>query len=289
MRNLMMLAALALAAWPSAVRGDPDGRPDIYLRFGGALVEPITSSSELELVGVDGPASLAVENGPIDGSGATVSSAMIPAGSIGVVLPTASRRWAAELVVGAPFTVKFEATGTLSDTSIAPTALGIPTGVGPLGPRLGEAEAVPIVATAIYRLRDHGAVLPYVGGGPSLLIARKAKITNPMLLPKSRDPAMTEHKPEMKISPAPGLVVQAGVDVRLWSSSKPRWVQSVYARLDVKFILLRAHAEVHDIVVETPGLPLFERVKVGNAEMDVWVNPLIINAGVGFDFDFDLW
>lgn len=86
------------------------------------------------------------------------------------------------------------------------------------------------------------------------------------------------HQPELSIPPAPGLVLQGGLDVRLW--------KSVYARLDVKFIaLMLARAEVHHVEVETPGLPLFQSVEVGTAKMSIWVNPLIIQLGVGADFD----
>jgi hypothetical protein len=81
----------------------------------------------------------------------------------------------------------------------------------------------------------------------------------------------------MYISPAPGLVLQGGIDVRLASR--------VYARLDVKFIaLMYARARVEHVQVATPDLPLFESTEVGTAKMSMWVNPLIIQAGVGTDF-----
>jgi outer membrane protein W len=245
-------------------------RPSFYFRAGGAIVKPLSSSRELELADVDGPASLAVQNGPIAGSGATVSSATVFAGILGYVLPTPSRRWSVEAVVGLPFTVKFQATGTLANMSIAPTALGIPTGVGPLGPQLGEAKAAPGVATAVYQLTGVGMLRPYLGAGAAVLLALDPKVTNPTLT--------AVNQPEMTIAPAPGLVLQGGLDVRLW--------KAVYARLDVKFIaLMQARAEVHHVEVKTPGLPLFDSVEVGTAKMNIWVNPLIVNLGVGFDFD----
>lgn len=247
-------------------------RPSLYVRLGGALVAPVAQSREMELADVNGTASLAVANGPIRGSGASVDSALIPAAIVGVVLPTASRRWSSELVLGIPFTVKFKATGTLADTSIAPMALGIPTGVGPLGSDLGEAKAIPIVVTATYRWPVHRVFAPYFGAGPAVLFASDAKVTNRML---------TEvNQPDMTIDPAPGLVLQSGLDARL--------TKSIYARLDVKFIaFMLARAEVHNVNVKTPGLPLFDSVEVGTAKMDVWVNPFIVHASVGFDFD--LW
>jgi len=252
---------------PPGPRADPPHR--FYVRAGVATVAPVTSSQEMELSDVNGPASLAVQNGPIAGSGATVDSATIPAAILGYVLPIASRRWSIETVLGVPFTVKFKATGTLASTSIAPTALGIPTGVGPLGSELGEAKAVPPVLTLVYQLMSDGMLRPYVGAGVSVLFAYDAHVTNPMLT------AVGE--PEMSISPAPGAVLQGGLDVRVW--------KSVYARLDVKFIaLMKARAEVRHIQVETPGLPLFDNVEVGTAKMNIWVNPFIVQGGVGVDF-----
>jgi len=278
----LVLAWLAAVAWPGLAEAQPDAeRPEtpavlrpaaprrFYLRAGGALVQPLTSSRELELADVDGPASLAVHNGPIAGSGATFDAATVPAVIVGYVLPTASRRWSIETVLGVPFKVKFQATGTLATMSIAPTALGIPTGVGALGPELGEAMAVPPIVTAVYQLTDGGLLRPYVGGGVSVLFAYDAHITNPMLT--------AVRQPEMSIAPAPGIVVQAGLDVRLWSK--------VYARLDLKYIgLMLARAEVRHLEVKTPGLPLFDSVEVGTAKMNIWVNPLIVQGAIGVDF-----
>jgi outer membrane protein W len=237
----------------------------LFIRGGVAVVKPLSQSRELELADIDGPASLAVQNGPIEGSGTTVSSATIPALIVGYRIKP---RWAIETVLGVPFTVKFKATGTLRDMSIAPTALGIPTGVPALGEDLGEAKAMPPVITAVYDLKP-GRVRPYVGGGISVLFATNAKVTNPILTEVSQ--------PDMKISPAPGIVLQGGIDAML--------TKRVYARLDVKFIaLMLARARVEHVQVRAPDLPLFDTVEVGTAKMSVWVNPLIIQGGLGVDF-----
>jgi outer membrane protein W len=279
----VILGCLAAIAWPAAASAQPEPPPEtpapaarpraqprrFYFRAGGAVVAPATTSREMELADIDGPASLAVHNGPIAGSGATVDSATIPAVILGYVLPFASRRWSLETVLGVPFTVKFRATGSLANMSIAPTALGIPTGVGPIGSELGEAKAVPPVVTLVYQLTEGGLLRPYLGVGASVLFAYDAHVTNPMLI--------AVHQPDMTIAPAPGVVLQGGLDARLW--------KSVYARLDVKFIgLMMARAEVHHIEVKTPGLPLFDNVEVGTAKMNIWVNPFIVQAGVGVDF-----
>lgn len=237
----------------------------LYVRAGIAHVTPLSQSRELELADIDGPASLAVQNGPIVGSGSTISSATIPAITVGYRL---RERLSLETVLGVPFTVKFKATGTLRDMSIAPTALGIPTGVPALGEELGEAKAAPPMATLVYDLR-RGRVRPFVGAGLAILFGFNGKVTNPVL---------TEVAPvDLKISPAPGIVVQGGIEARLH--------QRVYARLDLKFIggmLARARAE--HVQVRAPDLPLFDTVEVGTAKMSVWVNPLILQLGLGTDF-----
>lgn len=238
----------------------------LYLRAGVAHVAPLASSREMELADIDGPASLAVQNGPIAGSGADVSSATIPALIIGYRL---TRKIALETILGVPFTVKFRATGTLANESIAPMVLGIPTGVPALGSELGEAKAVPPLVTLVYSLRDQGRVRPYAGAGAAMLFAYDAKVTNPMLVEVSQ--------PEFEIAPAPGLVLQTGIEATLTGR--------IYARLDVKYIaFMLARAEVHHIQVRAPELPLFDTVEVGTAKMSVWVNPLIIQAGIGTDF-----
>jgi outer membrane protein W len=125
------------------------------------------------------------------------------------------------------------------------------------------------VVTLVYSLIPHGTFRPYVGAGAAVLIAMGSKVTNPTLTEIS--------KPDMSIAPAPGLALQTGLEARLNSR--------FYARLDFKYIaLMEANAEVHHIQVKTPGIPLFDSVEVGTAKMSVWVNPLIIQAGVGMDF-----
>jgi outer membrane protein W len=102
-----------------------------------------------------------------------------------------------------------------------------------------------------------------------VLFAYDEKVTNPLLTEVS--------EPEMSIAPAPGVVFQAGAEATVW--------RSIYARLDVKFIaLMMARARVEHVQVRTPELPLFDTVEVGTAKMNVWVNPLIVQLGVGTDF-----
>jgi outer membrane protein W len=262
-----VLIALLLA--PALAAAEPPKQHRLYVRAGAAVVAPVESSREMELADIDGAASLAVQNGPIAGSGATIDSATIPAMIIGYRLPWLHGRLSLETILGTPFKVKFHATGTIATESLAPMALGIPTGVQPLGSELGEATAAPPTLTAVYDLAPGARVRPFVGAGVAVLLAFSPKVTNPIL---------TEvREPEMTVAPAPGLVLQGGVEARI--------TRRIYARLDVKFIAgMLARAEVHHIVVKTPELPLFETAEVGTAKMSMWVNPFILCAGIGADF-----
>lgn len=266
----VLAAVLALAVAPSAARAEGwFSWKRLYVRgVGAAYMIPFEQAREMELADVDGPASLAVQNGPIAGSGATVDNALFAALSVGYRLPILNNRLSIETVLGKPPTIKFRATGTLANESLAPSALGIPSGVPALGPELGEATALPPLFTAVYQLRESGVLRPYAGAGLAVLIAMNAKVTNPILTEVSQ--------PDFDISPAPGFVMQAGLDVKLW--------KKVYARVDVKFIAgMLAKAEVHHTEVRTPLIPLFDTVEVGTAKMSMWVNPLIVQAGVGCD------
>jgi outer membrane protein W len=267
-RAVLACATAALALAPTAARAE-SWWERLYFRGGVARVALLEQSRELELADIDGGASLAVQNGPISGSGATISSATILAVTIGYRLKPLDGRLSLETIVGLPFTMTFRATGTLANESIAPMVLGIPTGVEALGPEMGKATVAPAVVTVVYQLLRRGPVRPYAGAGPALLITTNARVTNPLLTAAG--------EPDFKVAPAPGFVLQAGAEVKLW--------KNVYARLDVKFIAgMLARATVKHMQIRTPELPLFEPVEVGTAKMDVWVNPLIVQGGVGLDF-----
>jgi len=258
-------AAIALAAMVAVAHADPDR---LYVRAGVVHVTWLSQSHELALSGVSGPASLAISDGPIAGSGTAIAPVTTPAVIVGYVLPVAGDRVAIETVLGAPLHVRFRATGRLADTSIAPMALGLPTGIPALGANLGEADAAPPIVTAVYRLVDLGPAHAYAGGGLAALITYNAHATNPVLTEVAQ--------PTFHIDPAPGLVVQAGVELRLWSR--------VAARLDLKYVaLMKAHAAVDGIRVRTPALPLFDTVDVGTATLDMWINPLAVQIGIGVE------
>jgi len=47
---------------------------------------------------------------------------------------------------------------------------------------------------------------------------------------------------------------------------------------------MMARTEVHHIEIQAPNLPLFDTVEVGTAKANIWVNPFVVQAGVGVDF-----
>lgn len=246
------------------------GATPFYFRAGYTRLAPDSSSTEISLSDVGGPADLAVDNGPIRGSGATVESVDFPSVIVGWRLPWGDGNWAVETILALPLTVEFKTDGTLVNQSIAEYALGnIPTGVPPLGKEFGEAKVLPPVVTLVYRFLPGHALRPYVGAGMAYMLSYDAKVTNPVLTAVSQ--------PELEIDPAFGFALQGGVE---WNFAGNWWVNA-----DVKFIGgLEAAAKVKDIWVEVPDLPLYDVARVGDASVDVTVDPWVFHIGIGFDF-----
>lgn len=240
-------------------------RNRFYVRAGVAYVDPRMSSGSLQLQPT-ALASLAATMPPQGGIETDASS--IFAGIIGFAPAALGGRVAFETIVGAPATMQLHATGGLATQSLAPTALGVPTGIPPLGRDIGQASAVPPTVTVVYMLPDLGPVTPYVGAGASVLFVTDAKITNPVLTAVAT--------PKLDISPVAGVVAQAGLDVHVGGS--------FYARLDVKELWYQpADTTISNIQVHTT-IPLLEVVDVGSAKSVVTANPIIVQAGLGFDF-----
>lgn len=239
----------------------------LYLRGGGLYLRPMPSSKDVEMSGLEGPAELALPNGPIEGSGVSADAVSMVAGTIGY------RVWrdiSVEIVVAAPFTLDLTMTGTLAEMSVAPFALGnIPTGVPAFGEKLGTAKVVPPIATAIYKYPLHSRVRPYGGLGLSYVYALETEITNGVLNEVA--------KPKVSIDPDWAWVLQAGVDVRLW--------KRLYFTLDAKFVGgLDLVAKMEGLELAVPNLPIYGTVDAGTGTAEVRVNPLVLQGGVGWDF-----
>lgn len=254
----------APAARPTRRRGR------LYVRAGVLHVAPNAQSGEMVLSDVAGPATLAVENGPIEGSRADMAAATTGAVIVGYAIP----RWGGELgvetILAPPPTFELRAAGTVAEESLAPTVLGtVPTGIPALGPELGRTKALTPVLTAVYRARRGKRVRPYVGAGASYLYTFDREITNA---------TMTEvAEPRLEIDGAVSAVGQLGLDVRV--------AGRVHATVDVKaFSGFATTARVENIHMRTPAFPLYESVYVGTVSVDVLVRPVLVTVGAGTSF-----
>jgi outer membrane protein W len=238
-------------------------------RVGALFLAPLGRSRELELLTVEGPAQLSVRNGPIAGSFVTMGHNVMPAVTLGYAFPFFNRQLSLETILALPFVMQMYAGGTLSDQSLAPTALGnVPTGVPALGRQLGEVRVLPPVVTAVYRFFPQWRVRPYLGLGASFLIPLEAKITNPVLTEVTT--------PTLRVPTKLGAVFQGGIEARLW-----KWF---FVTADLKFIAgFDLEAQVTNVWVKTPSLPLFEAVQVGDTAARIAVNPLVVQLGVGMN------
>ncbi len=241
-----------------------------YFRAGGLHLAPFVNSDNVVLSDISPFAQLAVQEGPIENSGAGMSALTVPAAIIGYVLPYMDGRISIETVLALPLTLDLKVTGAMATESLAPYALGnVPTGVPALGESLGTAKALPPLVTAVYRFLPGRAFPPYVRAGLTFMYVYDEQVNNQVLTSVS--------KPTLEIGNGYGVVAQAGIEARIYDR--------YFATLDVKTILgLSIEAVVHDIYVETPELPLFETAEVGDASVEIGIIPLIITAGVGADF-----
>lgn len=241
-----------------------------HLRAGILHVTPHASSGAVVLSGVAGPASLAVENGPIAGSSTDLTSITTPALLVGYAVPAWEGELGVETVLAPPVTFELRAKGTIAEQSLAPMVLDtVPTGIPPLGPELGRTKALPPIVTVVYRARRGHRVRPYVGVGVSYFHAYDATITNPILTEVAT--------PHLAIDDAVSAVGQLGLDVRV--------AGRVHATLDVKALSGYAiAARVDNIHVRTPAFPLYESVHVGAVSVDVVARPVLVTAGAGVNF-----
>lgn len=249
--------------------GEVDGWYGFYFRVAALFVVPTGKSQPVELANVQGPAELAVKNGPIAGSSVTMGFNAMPAVTLGYALPFWRRSLSIETILALPFEMSMRAGGTLATQSLAPYALGnLPTGVPPLGEELGKIKVLPPVLTLVWRFLPEFRVRPYVGAGVSILIPMEAALTNPVLTAVGH--------PTLEVPVKAGFVLQAGGEVRVW-----KWF---FVTADFKFIAgFDLEAKVKDVAVKLPGLPLFEQAKVGDTVVKMSVNPVILQLGLGMD------
>lgn len=252
---------------PSKPRPRAARETEWFFRAGIAHVEPRIASGgmQIEPAGITRLVPMPPVKGGIETSPTNVFTAIL-----GVAPATFRGYLAFETLIGIPKSAKLRATGDLANMSLAPTALDVvPTGIPPLGSELGEASAAPLMVTAVARTPPIGGLVrAYIGGGPSVLIVRNARVTNPVLTEVAT--------PKIEISPAVGFVGQVGVDVQLYKRA--------YARLDIKEMWFQeSESRISNIHVKTT-IPLLDTVDVGAATSRVRANPLVVQFGIGASF-----
>ncbi len=253
------------AVTKTAIKAKPH-RTRFYFRAGGMKQSTKLGAAQFSL-----QTDLPIDTSNLGaGSGVETQQNQIPVGAIiGVVLPVLDRKLSIETVLGIPTPTKFQATGQLATESLAPTFMGMATGIEALGPDLGEVTFAPPIVTGVYRIAKLGPVTPIAGAGLMLLMGRNGKITNTVL--------QEAGDPKLSIKPSPGLVVQGGLDIALW--------KRVAARIDVKYVFgMKVNATIEDIAVTPKAIPALGSIEVGDAVLSAKVAPLIIQAGVGVDF-----
>ncbi len=267
--GILLLAGGSASAGKKKSKKTADKQERVYFRFGVLHLLPIVDSDDVMLSNVSGPASLAIQEGPVPGSGASVPSITIPAAIVGYVLPWLDGKLSIETILGTPVTIKLMATGAMANEPLAEEALGIPTGVPALGAEIGETKALPPMLTAVYRFRHKQAVRPYVGAGFTYMYMYDSKITNEII---------TEVvEPKLEIGNAFGVIAQLGVEAR--------FLKRFYANADFKFIGgLSVKGALRGIYMNTPTLPIFETIRVGDATMTARMYPLVFQLGAGMNF-----
>lgn len=116
------------------------------------------------------------------------------------------------------------------------------------GPDIGEAWLIPLMVTGQYHFHLGNGVKPYVGAGPTLTIVASDS---------AKGPATSFNLETVN----PGVVLQAGIDVKL----KNNW----YLNADIKKLFVDISANA------TAGGNVF-----GKASID----PLIVGFGIGYKF-----
>jgi outer membrane protein W len=263
--SLRLAALLCLVVSFAAHAGD--WYNGFYFRAGGLYLLPASSSGPVTLSNVTGNARLALDNGPIAGSGSGVGSAFLPAVTVGY---TFWDQFSVETIIAVPPTLQLTATGTMATQPLAPYALGnLPTGVAALGANLGQTKVLPPVLTVTYKFLPEFPVRPYVGLGGSILYSYDTQITNPVLT--------AVHPVTLNLPAKAGFVVQGGLDVKIW--------RQLFFTLDAKYIAgMDLDVTMTNLDVKVPGLPLYGQVHVGDASVHVSVNPFVFQAGAGWNF-----
>ena len=209
-----MSALCALLSMSSPLKAEDSSW---YVSAGFTQMSLDSSSKEIVLSDLGDASKLALEAGPIAGSGVTVAGDGQPSLTVGYRFKS-KPRLSIETVIAPPFTLDLEFTGTIRNESIAPLALGtLETGIPAFGSEFASTKALPAVLTLVYSFNPDGRFQPYIGAGLTAIYTFDHKIKNTELL--------REGTPKMSVDLAIGPIFQLGMVGRL--SDRVSWVAEV--------------------------------------------------------------
>lgn len=254
-----------------------------YYRFGAGRIVYFGKSTPVILENPSATAQLAVPPGPIAGGSAGLNQFNNTiAGELGFILPYFGGHFSLEAAIAPPIKFDFTAGGTLANQSIAPNALQnqpgqpagdpLPTGVGPIGTKIGTLHALPPALTIVYRPWLDTFIRPYVGVGMVWLFTYNTKVTASTL---------TDHlnlAPQLVLSRPIGCVAQAGFDVRLpWH---------FYLTADARYLgCATVHAELRNVSVYSPTLsPSLGPVHIGTISTNAKFQAVLFQLSIGSTF-----
>ena len=277
------LTALPAIAEPHGTRDYQNDRPDffgtdfvrqifgedrLYFRAGALYLSPDLKTHSIELKNLSNIAEVAVEPGPQNGS-AYSDPLLQPGAIIGYRLPWGDGSWAVETVAALPPTLNLKIRGEIANKPLAEEANSIPTGVPPLGSKVGTTKALPPIVTLVKRFRMESHLRPYLGLGFTYLYTYDSKVENTVLTEFGR--------PDLDIEDKFGYVLQAGLEYRIYRY----W----WANLDLKYVSVPdVRAKMEGTFIRAPGLPQYQFIEVGDAEFVADLNNVIVQVGIGFTF-----
>lgn len=178
-----------------------------YISAGFTQMILDSSSDEVVLSDLGDASKLALEAGPIAGSGVTVVGDGQPSLILGYRFKSRPHL-SIETVIAPPFVLDLEFTGTIRDESIAPMALGtLETGIPAFGSEFASIKALPAVLTVVYSFNPGGRFQPYIGAGLTAIYTFDHEIKNKELL--------REGAPKMSVDLAIGPIFQLGIIGRI--------------------------------------------------------------------------
>ena len=304
--RLCLFAALLLGLVPAAEAHSLKWwEQHLYYRLGYSRILIKGDSSPVVLSDLSPTASLSVQPGPIPDSGANFRSITKPMGIIGFILPWFGGHFSVEAMLTSPLKFEFDFTGNAATQSLGPNAINvgalasnlptlynllppslqnlgvIPTGIPPLGHKIGSFNALPPVLTLVYhpgtfRPLPFLRVRPYIGAGVAWLMTYNKDITNPTLT----NPEATAKygQPQLTLSRPFACVGQAGLDIGLPAG--------FYLTADARYIgCADVQAEMHNISVVSPTLsPFIGPIQVGNATSTIHIKILAVSLLIGTTF-----